>query len=69
VTPFLVDDVYQDCAIGLLTRDLAFVERINVLRGPQGTLFGKQTTGGAIQIYTEKPGDSFAGFVKYGVGT
>lgn len=64
-----IDDVYQDSGIGLLTRDLVEVERVNVLRGPQGTLFGKETTGGAIQIYTKKPGDSFKGVVKYGIGT
>ncbi len=45
--------------------DLAQVE---VLRGPQGTLYGRGATAGAINMVTEKPGDSFGGYVNLTAG-
>jgi iron complex outermembrane receptor protein len=47
---------------------LADVERVEVLRGPQGTLFGRNTTGGAVNIITRKPGDKVEGYVSLGYG-
>ena len=46
--------------------DLIEPERIEVLRGPQGTLFGRNTTGGAISITLPGPKDEFAASVRFG---
>jgi iron complex outermembrane receptor protein len=51
---FYVDDVYYG-RIGASQFDLIDLERVEVLRGPQGTLFGKNTTAGAINITTRAP--------------
>jgi iron complex outermembrane receptor protein len=51
---FYVDGVYYSRAAAT-TLDFLEVERIEVLRGPQGTLFGKNTTAGAFNITTRKP--------------
>lgn len=53
-----LDGVYLARSVGA-NQDLADVERIEVLKGPQGTLFGRNTIGGAISIVTHDPGDEF----------
>ncbi|MDB5690537.1 MAG: TonB-dependent receptor [Sphingomonas bacterium] len=54
-----LDGVYLARTVGA-NQDLLDVSRIEVLKGPQGTLFGRNTIGGAISIVTRDPGDEFA---------
>ena len=54
-----IDDVYIPRQIGSQF-DLYEVERLEVLRGPQGTLYGRNTSAGAIKIVTVQPGHEFA---------
>src|SRR3546814_7531984 len=62
-----LDGVYLGRGNGsaLTTLDL---ERIEVLRGPQGTLFGRNTTGGALNIVSKDPSDQIEGFVSARIG-
>ncbi len=48
--------------------DVMDMASIQVLRGPQGTLFGKNTAGGALLLETRKPGEEFGAQVEVGVG-
>jgi len=53
-----IDDVYIGRAVGAAF-DLADLEQLEVLRGPQGTLFGRNATGGALSFHTKKPTGQF----------
>lgn len=61
----VVDGVVYSRA-GEAFSDLIDVERIEVLRGPQGTLFGKNTSAGVINIVTKRPGNDAGGYVEGG---
>jgi iron complex outermembrane receptor protein len=62
-----VDGIYQGRPAGN-DQDLVDIERVEVLRGPQGTLYGKNTTAGAFNLTTVSPGDTWTGkgFVRFG---
>ncbi len=63
--PIYIDDVYHGRPQGAVL-DLLDIERIEVLRGPQGTLFGKNTLGGAVRIISRKPEGDNTGFIDVG---
>ncbi|NJS13842.1 MAG: TonB-dependent receptor [Sphingopyxis sp.] len=52
-----------------ITQQLVDVERIEILKGPQGALYGRNAIGGAIVITTRKPGDEFRGAASVGYGS
>jgi iron complex outermembrane recepter protein len=58
-----VDGVWQIDTAGALVREFVDLDRIEVLRGPQGTRFGRDSTGGAIRIWTKRPTEEFGGNV------
>lgn len=63
-----VDDVYYPRTSGSLLRMLD-LNRLEVLRGPQGTLFGRNTTGGAVRYISNPPSDQFEGYIRSTAGT
>lgn len=58
-----VDDVYLGRTVGSVL-DLLDLKSIEVIRGPQGTLFGRNTIGGAVSLHTNEPSDVLSGRVK-----
>ncbi|MBP8233357.1 MAG: TonB-dependent receptor [Rhizorhabdus sp.] len=63
-----LDGVYIARSVGGVL-DLVDVQRVEVLRGPQGTLFGKNTIGGAINITSQPPKDQFGSSVELRTGS
>ncbi|GGJ57986.1 TonB-dependent receptor [Sphingopyxis bauzanensis] len=62
-----VDDVYN-ARVAAATFDFLDVDQVEVLRGPQGSLYGKNTTAGAINITTNQPTFDFEGRAEVTVG-
>jgi iron complex outermembrane receptor protein len=62
-----LDDVYFG-RLASVNLDLSDVERIEVLRGPQGTLYGRNTIAGAVKIITRTPGDDSWATGSLGIG-
>lgn len=66
--PIYIDGAYQSFIIGGIF-ELNTIERIEVLKGPQGTLLGRNATGGAINIITKDPVEGFEGKATLGYGS
>ncbi|MEJ1963157.1 MAG: TonB-dependent receptor [Gammaproteobacteria bacterium] len=63
-----VDDVYYATLTGSVL-DLLDLDRVEILRGPQGTLAGKNSIGGAIKLFSQKPTGDGGGYLEATAGT
>ena len=59
----------EDFGIASTDNGLYDIDRIEILRGPQGTLYGRNSIGGAVNFITKKPGDEFAAEIRTLVGS
>lgn len=66
-TAVYVDQVYQASLAGL-NFQMFDIERVEVLRGPQGTLYGRNTTGGLVHFITRKPTEEFDAYTDVTIG-
>ncbi|WP_308366814.1 MULTISPECIES: TonB-dependent receptor domain-containing protein [unclassified Microbulbifer] len=64
---FYIDDVYMGRSVGA-AMDFLDVADVQVLRGPQGTLFGRNTIGGAVIVNSRLPGTEFGGTISAELG-
>jgi len=63
-----IDDVYYATLTGALF-DLLDLDRVEILRGPQGTLAGRNSIGGAVKLYSQRPEGSNTGYVAAAYGS
>lgn len=63
-----MDGVYLGTHVGTMATVMQDVQRVEILKGPQGTLYGKNTTGGAFNIITKEPVDRWEGELDAGAG-
>ena len=62
-----LDGLYTSTASGLMRDDL-YIDRFEVLRGPQGTLYGRNSVGGAVNLISKRPTDTFQGEIRGLIG-
>src|SRR5690606_29595538 len=63
-----IDDVYYGISFGTAF-DLVDLDRVEILRGPQGTLSGKNSIGGSIKMFSRKPNDDPDGYLEVTAGS
>ena len=63
-----IDDVYVARTQAAFV-ELFDIERVEVLRGPQGTLYGRNSPGGAVKLITRQPSDEFEAYAEVGAGS
>lgn len=63
-----IDDVYYSTVFGTIF-DLVDLDRVEILRGPQGTLAGKNSIGGTVKLFSAKPNNDFGGYLEATLGS
>src|SRR5690606_22141650 len=65
---YYIDEIYQPSNATSVQR-LFDVERVEILKGPQGTLFGRNATGGLLHVITRQPSQTLDGFAELTIGS